>query len=284
MRSLRYSLCDVFTAQPLTGNALAVFTGAAGVGDATLQAIAREMNLSETVFVLPPEGEGQAKLRIFTPRRELPFAGHPIIGAAAVIGRTLTVDVLTLETGKGLVPVRLDREGPEVRSARMLQPVPTIAPFDRTDALVEALGLPAAPILPVEVYDNGPRHVLVGVDGPDTVRALEPDMGRLARLHDGTVAVFARSGDGLLSRVFVPELGVPEDPATGSAAGPTAWHAVRHGWLAEGRFVEIAQGEMIGRPSRLRARVEQGDAGPRIEVEGEVVIVGRGELRLPIFD
>lgn len=282
MRSLRYTLCDVFTAQPLTGNALAVFTGVEGLSDRSLQAIAREMNLSETVFVYRPESTGQAKLRIFTPQSELPFAGHPIVGAAAVIGRTITVDVLTLETGKGLIPVRLGREGAEVRSARMLQPTPTIEAPD-AGAVLSALGVERA-VLPVELYDNGPRHILVALAGVDPLRALKPDFGRLAAAHGGTVAVFARSGDGLEARVFVPELGVPEDPATGSAAGPIALHAVRHGWVDDGAFVEIAQGEAVGRPSRLLARATHAGADrAEVEVEGEVVVVGRGELRLPIL-
>lgn len=284
MRTLRYTLCDVFTGRPLTGNALAVYTGVVGLTDATLLAIAREMNLSETVFVLPPRvPSAQAWLRIFTPGREIPFAGHPVLGAAAVIGRSVTVDVLTLETGAGLVPVALDREGPEVRSGRMLQPVPSIEPFPAAEHLLSALGGPS-PALPIELYDNGPRHVLVALDEPDDVRRLRPDMGRLAEVHDGTVAVFAREVSGLFARVFAPALGVPEDPATGSAAGPIALHAVRHGWASSNRFVEIAQGDGLARPSRLLARVTVPEDGPKqVEVEGEVVLVGRGELRLPIL-
>lgn len=281
MRSLRYTLCDVFTAHPLTGNALAVFTGAQGLSDRTLQAIAREMNLSETVFVFPPESTGQAKLRIFTPREELPFAGHPIIGAASVIGRTITVDVLTLETGKGLVPVRLGREGAEVRSARMLQPNPSVEAFDGAEVLA-ALGVAEA-ALPIELYDNGPRHVLVALSDVEVLRGLQPDFGRLAAAHGGSVSVFARSGSGFEARVFVPGLGVPEDPATGSAAGPLAYHAVRHGWAEEGKMVEIAQGEAIQRPSRLMAQISRPEGELQVEVEGDVVIVGRGELKLPIF-
>lgn len=281
MRSLRYTLCDVFTSQPLTGNALAVFTGAQGLTDATYQAIAREMNLSETVFVLPSSlPEAQARLRIFTPGRELPFAGHPIIGAAAVIGRTITVDVLTLETGKGLIPLALGREGAEVRSARMLQPTPTAEPFARSDELLAALGVEKV-ALPVTLYDNGPQHVMVALDDVEKVRTLRPDLGRLGAVHDGSTSVFARSGSGFETRVFVPEMGVPEDPATGSAAGPMAVHCVRHGWAKSGDELVISQGEAIQRPSRLLATVTgPGEAPEKVEVEGDVVLVGRGELKL----
>lgn len=285
MRSLRYTLCDVFTSTPLTGNALAVFTGAEGLTDQTLQSIAREMNLSETVFVYRSDmPEAQAKLRIFTPSRELPFAGHPVVGAAAVIGRTITVDVLTLETGKGLVPLALGREGAEVRSARMLQPLPTREAFGHVDDLLGALGVEAA-ALPVELYDNGPRHVMVALDDVENLRNLRPDMGRLSAVHDQTTAVFARSGTGLEARVFAPEVGVSEDPATGSAAGPLALHAVRHGWARAQEQIEIAQGLQIDRPSLLRAWITMGpnDAPEKVEVEGDVVLVGKGELKLPIF-
>jgi trans-2,3-dihydro-3-hydroxyanthranilate isomerase len=165
----------------------------------------------------------------------------------------------------------------------MLQPRPKIEAFPRGAEVLEALGLEAAS-LPVELYDNGPRHVLVALDDVERLRALRPDLGRLARAHEGTIAVFAPCGRGLEARVFVPALGVSEDPATGSAAGPLALHAARHGWAGAGEFVEIAQGEAIGRPSRLLARVTGPvDAPETVEVEGDVVIVGRGELRLPIF-
>lgn len=285
MRALRYTLCDVFTSTPLAGNALAVFTGAEGLTDRTLQSIAREMNLSETVFVFRSDHpEAQAKLRIFTPNEELPFAGHPVVGAAAVIGRTITFDVLTLETGKGLVPLALGREGADVRSARMLQPLPSQEDFPAAPAMLSALGVETA-ALPVELYDNGPRHVMVALNDVEELRKLQPDMGRLAAVHDHTTAVFARSGSGFEARVFVPSLGVPEDPATGSAAGPLALHAVRHGWAQAGEQIEIAQGLEIKRPSRLLAWISLSSEGAveKVEVEGDVVLVGKGELRLPIF-
>ena len=281
MRHLRYTLCDVFSAEPLAGNALAVFTGVSGLPKTALQAIAREMNLSETVFLFPPEADGQAKLRIFTPRQELPFAGHPILGAAAVIGRTVTVDTLSLETGAGTIPIALGREGPNVRSGRMIQPNPSIETFADAEALTDALGS-TPPALPIELYDNGPRHVLVALDSLENLRSLRPNLSGVARIHGGSVCVFARRPGGFEARVFVPGLGVPEDPATGSAAGPLALHAVRHGWAEPDRFLEIDQGQAIERPSRLRARITgSGSAPERVEVEGEVIIVGRGELRLP---
>lgn len=280
MRTLRYTLADVFTDRPLTGNPLAVFTGAGDLPDATLQAIAREMNLSETVFVYPPAGAGQARLRIFTPTTELPFAGHPVLGAAGVIGRSVQIDPISLETGAGLITVKVEREGADVRSAAMWVPVPEISPVEPA-AILAALGIEQAS-LPVERYDLGPSHVVVAVDEEETVRGLKPDFARLAAAHSGGIAVIVRSGDGIEARVFAPGAGVNEDPATGSAAGPIALHACRHGWFEFGKTIEIAQGEAISRPSRLFATAEGGpEACTGIEVSGGVVLVGRGELRLP---
>lgn len=281
MRTLRYTLCDVFTDRPLTGNALAVFTGAGDLPDATLQAIAREMNLSETVFVYPPSAGGHVRLRIFTPKVELPFAGHPVLGAAGVIGRSVQTNPIDLETGAGVIQVLVEREGADVREARMRPPVPEISLWEKPDALLAALGVEKAS-LPIELYEQGPRHVLVALEEVATLRGLTPDSRALAALHEGGILAFARSGDGFEARSFAPGAGVDEDPATGSAAGPLALHACRHGWAEFGKTVEIAQGEALQRPSRLFATAE-GDASrcTGLEVGGGVVVIGRGELRLP---
>lgn len=281
MHTLRYTLCDVFTDRPLTGNALAVFTGAGDLPTTTLQAVAREMNLSETVFVFPPSAGGQARLRIFTPSVELPFAGHPIIGAAGVIGRSVQTNPVELETEAGVIPVFVDRQGADVRGAKMRVPVPEITPYAETEALLGALGVSQVS-LPVEHYDLGPKHIVVALDSEAAVEALSPDHNRLAALHKGGVAVYAKSGDGLLTRNFAPGVGVNEDPATGSAAGPVALHACRHAGLAFGAEIQIAQGESIQRPSMLYATAEgSAERCTGLEVGGGVVIIGRGELKLP---
>lgn len=281
MKTVRYTLCDVFTSQPLTGNALAVFTSPYLLKDEQYQAIAREMNLSETTFVLPPESTGQARIRIFTPNHELPFAGHPILGSAVVIGRTISVDVLHLETGKGIVPVALNREGAHVRGGFMSQPLPTFEAWTQSEALLSALGIENKPSLPIEVYDNGPRHVVVAVEDIE-LGSLRPNLAEVERLHHGPVAVITRGKEGFEARVFVPAFGIPEDPATGSAAGAIAVHAIRHGWAVAGQDINITQGVHIGRPSKLVARVT-GDRKKieMVEVGGDVVVIGRGELSLP---
>src|SRR5262245_43847159 len=131
MRPLRYVVCDVFTDRALTGNQLAVFTDARDLDDALMQALAREMNFAESTFVLPAAAGGHARIRIFTPRVEVPFAGHPTLGTAFVVGEATQLRDVVLETGAGLVPVRLEREGAQVRFGWMTQPVPQIAPFAR---------------------------------------------------------------------------------------------------------------------------------------------------------
>ncbi len=285
MRSYRYVVVDVFTDRALAGNALAVFTDARGLDAGELQALARELNLSESVFVLPREADGQARLRIFTPSREVPFAGHPVLGAAFVIGAAVQLDVIALETGQGLVPVRLTREGARVTFGWMTQPRPTEVPFDQTPSLLGALGVDRVE-LPVRVYDNGLRHALVAVADRATVAGLAPDLAALARLPVTCVSVFAGGGAAYKSRTFAPAGGVAEDPATGSAAGPIAAHLLRHGRLAPGATIEIEQGAEVGRPSRLHARAE-GAIGngaaedvTRVEVGGAAVVVARGEFRL----
>src|ERR671930_2660495 len=141
MRNLRYVLADVFTDRPLAGNQLAVFTDGRDVDEETMQAIARELNLSETVFVLPPSEGGHARIRIFTPVMELPFAGHPVLGSAFVLGAPLQLGEIRLETGSGVVPVALRREGARIVFGRMQQPIPEWEPYAEAEALQEVLGV-----------------------------------------------------------------------------------------------------------------------------------------------
>ena len=282
MATFRYVLVDVFTDTPLAGNALAVFTDAREIPEEVLQPLAREMNLSETVFTYTPEGDGHARIRIFTPTVELPFAGHPTLGSAFVLGGPLQLTEIQLETGSGVVPVRLEREGARIVFGRMEQPLPTVEPYAEADTLLEALGVERSE-LPVEVYDNGMGHVYVTLSSEEEVATLKPDLSRLtdlpARLGINTIA---GTGSRWKTRMFAPGGGVPEDPATGSAAGPLAVHLARHGRIGYGDEIEISQGAEIGRPSTLNARVEGStDKLESVEVGGSAVIVARGEFRLP---
>jgi trans-2,3-dihydro-3-hydroxyanthranilate isomerase len=278
----RYVVADVFTDRPLAGNQLAVFTDARDIPEELLQPLARELNYSETVFVLPKEGEGHARIRIFTPTTEIPFAGHPTLGTAFVLAAPLQLDELRLETGAGLIPVKLEREEGRISFGRMEQPIPTVEAYADEASLLEALGVERSE-LPVEVYDNGLRHVYVALPSEEAVATLKPDLGSLAELPAVLgINCFAGAGSRWKTRMFAPGDGVPEDPATGSAAGPLALHLARHGRIEFGDQIEISQGAEIGRPSTLHARVDgSAERVERVEVGGSAVIVARGEFRLP---
>ncbi|MBX5474316.1 MAG: PhzF family phenazine biosynthesis protein [Thermoleophilia bacterium] len=280
MPSFRYVVCDVFTDVPLAGNQLAVFTDARDIPEHRLQALAREINYSETTFVYPPEAGGHVRMRIFTPEREVPFAGHPTLGTAFVLGGPLQLAEIRIETGRGIVPVRLEREGARIVFGRMEQPLPGIEELDRAEELLAALGVEGSQ-LPVRLYDNGIRHVFVALDSEEEVAALRPDRARLLALGEIAVSCFAGEGRRFKTRMFAPALGVDEDPATGSAAGPLALHLALAGRIAWGEEIEISQGAEVGRPSTLYARAEGADgAAERIEVGGAAVVVARGEFQI----
>jgi trans-2,3-dihydro-3-hydroxyanthranilate isomerase len=277
---LRYVIADVFTERPLEGNQLAVFTDARETGDDLMQALALELGFSETVFVLGPEGEGDVRIRIFTPRTELPFAGHPVLGTAFVLAAPLQRDVIRLETGAGTVPVELDRdESGTIVFGRMQQPLPTVEPYADVGPLFRALGVEGSR-LPVDTYDNGIRHTYVTLESPAEVAALRPDFAALAEL--GVYAnCFASAGASWKTRMFAPADGVAEDPATGSAAGPLACHVCRHDLVEWGEWIEISQGAELGRPSTLFARADGRDGSiDRVFCGGRAVVVARGEFRL----
>jgi trans-2,3-dihydro-3-hydroxyanthranilate isomerase len=279
--TFRYVVCDVFTDTPLAGNQLAVFTNAREIPEDRLQALAREINFSETVFVYPADGDADVRIRIFTPGVEVPFAGHPTLGAAFVLGAPLQLEVIRLQTGQGVVPVWLEREGARIVFGRMEQPVPTIEPYAEEAALLAALGVRRSE-LPVDVYDNGLHHVFVTLGSEEEVAALRPDFGRLAVVDEVLgVNTIAGSGSRWKTRMFIPTGGIAEDPATGSAAGPLALHLARYGRIGFGEEIEITQGVEIGRPSTLYARVDgSAEQVERVEVGGSAVVVARGEFRL----
>jgi trans-2,3-dihydro-3-hydroxyanthranilate isomerase len=273
-----YVIADAFTSTPLEGNPVVVFLDATGLSAEHMQRIAREMNLSETTFVLPAENGGDARIRIFTPVNELPFAGHPMLGTAFVLGESTTADQIVVETGMGPVPVDFDREDGHIVVARMRQPIPRWELYDRADHLLGALGVPGAG-LPVEAYRNGPRHVLVALDGERELERVTPDIRALAELTDMAAICFAGSGSNWTMRMFSPAYGVVEDAATGSAAGPVAIHLARHGVVEWGRPLTIRQGAQVGRPSTLHVQVEgTAEQVDVVEVGGAAVIIGRGTL------
>ncbi len=301
-----YAIADVFTENPLEGNPVAVFFDADDIPAARMQRIAREMNLSETTFVLPARRGGDARVRIFTPVNELPFAGHPTLGTAIVLDEFRTAgpsdrpgrsNRIRLETAMGIIPFDFERSDGRATSARMRQPIPVWELYEQADELLAALGLPSSS-LPVESYRNGPRHVFVGLDSVAALSRVEPDLRALAKLPDMAVNCFAGSGSNYRMRMFSPAYGVAEDAATGSAAGPAALHLLRHGLVSFGQWIELVQGVEIGRPSIMRARVVGSPGEGRdeavlieagqietgqieaIEVSGCAVVVARGMLRV----
>ena len=280
MPAFRYVVADVFTDRPLAGNQLAVFTDARDIPQELLQPLAREMNFSETAFVYPGGDDAHVGIRIFTPAEELRFAGHPTLGAAFVLGGPLQLTEIRIATAAGVVPVALERDGPRIVFGRMAQPLPTWHPFEPADELLAAAAVERSE-LPVEVYDNGMQHAYVCLRSPEDVAALEPELRLLRKLGRVGLNFFAADGSRWKTRMFAPGTGVDEDPATGSAAGPLAVHLARHGRIAFGEEIVIAQGAELGRPSTLYARaVGSPDRLERVEVGGSAVVVARGEFGL----
>jgi trans-2,3-dihydro-3-hydroxyanthranilate isomerase len=280
-----FFVADVFTGTPLEGNQLGIFPDGRGLDSDLMLKTTRELKFSESVFFLPPDDpEADVWVRIFTPVGEIPFAGHPTLGSAwllcDILGKQgMGRQTVTLRTGAGLVPVELERDADTITFARMSQPIPVCEPYDQTADLLAALGT-AEYGLPVETYVNGPRNVYVEIPTEAALDKLEPDMQALARLPVN-VTCYTKTVSGWSSRMFAPALGVPEDPATGSAAGPLAVHLARHGRIAFGEEIEIRQGAQINRPSVLYARAEgTADAVERVLVGGRAVVVARGEYRL----
>jgi trans-2,3-dihydro-3-hydroxyanthranilate isomerase len=297
VRTLRYVHVDVFTTQPLEGNPLAVFPAAGGLDDATMQRIARELNLSETTFVFPPADPAHtARVRIFTPQSELAFAGHPTLGTAYVLRTERGGEAFTLEENVGPVAVRVEQLGDETRFWLTTPPIAFGARLD-PGAVARALGLDAADLLPgapPEVAGAGSPMAFVAVRDRGAVdravydarvlRAAEPDVPSTGTFLFTPDAPAATGVDGVYARMFAPENGITEDPATGSATGPLAAYMIRHGLLsgAGGTRLLSEQGTKMGRRSLLHVLVHVDAAGAtRIEVGGAVAPLARGELTLP---
>lgn len=294
---------DVFTDRPLAGNALAVLPDAGGLTDDAMQRVAREFDLSETVFVLPGP-EGRPRLRIFTPARELPMAGHPTIGAAFALDRRgrLHGDRATVELGIGPVALDLERAG-DGRLLRvwMDQARPRrLATLDDRPGVARALGLDVAdlaPRAPLEVWSAGVPYLVVALRDLDALGRARLTLERLGPSidpdHRAVLAFVAGEGGGSpRCRVFGEAVGVVEDPGTGSAHGPLGAYLVRHGLVeappAGGTTVlQSRQGVEMGRPSTLHLRLralpagvarEEGRADVAVEVGGAAVPVLEGRL------
>lgn len=287
MAAHRYTLLDVFTATPLTGNGLAVVHDADDLDEATMRAFARETRLSETTFVQSPtDAAADYRVRIWTVERELPFAGHPSLGTAVAVARAEGVRGATRyvqETGAGLQPIDVRLDG-ERATASMLQEPAVHGPELPRTAILDAIGLTpehADRALPPQVVSTGLPQLIVPLRDADALARARPDLGAIEALlapHAAVVlyAVVCDPAAGRARARSFATAGVGEDPATGSAAGPLcAYLAARTGATE----VTIEQGTEMGRPSRLHAAME----GDRPRVSGDAVVVVDGTAHLPSY-
>lgn len=302
MRRLHYHLVDVFTDRAFGGNPLAVFTNGRGLATETMQAIAKEFNLSETTFVLPPvDQRNDWRVRIFTPGRELPMAGHPTVGTSFVLAREHLIrrhpeeTTITLEEGVGPVPVRIEFKDGEPSFAEMSQPLPTFGPrLSDARTIARMLSLDRRDLdesLPFEVVSCGVPFLYVPLRSLDAARRALPRADLLESALGGVVPpevfLFTREveheGSTVHSRMFAPGLGVAEDPATGGASGPLGCYLVRYGLVACDTSAEIVseQGIEMGRPSFIKIRIERdGDRINAVKVGGECHFMGEGFIEI----
>jgi trans-2,3-dihydro-3-hydroxyanthranilate isomerase len=309
MRSYRYLQFDVFTGHLFSGNQLAVFPDGRGLPSETMQAIAKEMNFSETTFVLPAERpDTDVRMRIFTPGSELPMAGHPTIGTTFALARTGLItrelDRFVFDLGIGPVPVSLIWRGDDLSFAWMTQLNPTFGPpIDDVHGAAATLSLPADAILrsglPVQVVSCGVPSLLVplatrrDVDDASLDRAALNAFVKKVDTRLDCVFLFSpepfdsaqgrRAGDDVTaySRMFAPELALGEDPATGGASGPLGCYLVRHGVVTadRARAMLSLQGVKMGRPSRVHISVGiDGGEITSVRVGGDAVLAGEGVL------
>ena len=324
--TIRYLHYDVFTTTPLAGNALAVFLDGRGLDTARMQRIAREMNFSESTFILPAErGDTDVRMRIFTPGVEMPMAGHPTVGSTFALAESGTIaagrERFVFGLNVGPTPVDLAWKDGGLDFVWMTQGTPAVGvTIDDPGVVAAALNLDQDAVLtstPIQEVSCGVPYLIVPLRDIAAVDRAAVDAASLRRPHEatgvdlplylfamtegesrlldevGADAVERRAPTGsrpaspapaVYARMFAPGLGVAEDPATGSAAGPLGAYLVRHGLVAAADTapVVITQGVTMGRPSRLYVEVSAtaADAISRVRVGGQAVLVGRGELIL----
>lgn len=293
-----YYLVDVFTQEKFGGNPLAVFTDARTIPEAMMQRIAKELNLSETTFVLPPRHvENDFHVRIFTPAAEMPMAGHPTIGTAFVLAQvgqiliTQPEQQIIFEEGVGPIPVTLSLRPNQSLMITMQQPLPEFGPIlENRAALAEMLSLHPDDLdsrYPVQVVSCGVPFTYIPLKNLAAVAAakLRLDLweGLLATTPAPKVFVFTSEtvhpSSQVHSRMFAPSLGITEDPATGAAGGPLGAYLVKYGWVAAEPTAQIIgeQGFEMGRPSFIHISITQrGGEISRVLVGGESVAVGEG--------
>jgi trans-2,3-dihydro-3-hydroxyanthranilate isomerase len=300
-RSYRYLHYDVFTDHLFSGNQLAVFLDGRGLSTESMQAIAKEMNFSESTFMFPPERAGaDIGMRIFTVGEELPTAGHPTIGSTFALARSGVIESprqnFVFGCGIGNVPVSLSWNGADLAFVWMSQGLPTFGdPLPDPARVAAALSLPPAAVAgtgqPVQVVSCGVPFLFVplttrsAVDSAVVNRAGLDEMFRAANTNAHGVFVFsAQPGSDratVYSRMFAPDIGIVEDPATGIASGPLGCYLVRHKVVAADKAEAILslQGAKMGRPSHVHIAIGvQGGEVTSVRVGGEAVLAGEGTL------
>jgi len=305
MRKLRYHLVDVFTNRQFGGNPLAVFTNGRGVSIETMGAIAKELNLSETTFVLPPEdASNDYRVRIFTPGQELPMAGHPTVGTTFVLAREHMIErgadggatEIKLEEGVGTIPVRIEWRDGAAGFIEMRQPLPTFGSrIENVEAVAEMLSIERSEIaetnLPLEIVSCGVPFLYVPVKSLRAVQGIKFRVdvweSKLKDIVPPEVFVFTRevefADSTVHSRMFAPAMGIYEDPATGGASGPLGCYLVQHGVIACDGEVEFTseQGIEMGRPSFIKIKIaREGEKITDVRVGGECRFMGEGYLEI----
>ena len=302
-RTFRYLHLDVFTDHVLSGNQLAVFPDARGLDSAAMQAVALEMAFSETTFVLPAtDRETDFRVRIFTPRSEIPMAGHPTIGTTFALAHEAAIAPgsmgITLGLGVGPTPVSLEWNAKRLHFAWMTQPLPEFGPAPpNVDQMAAALRVAETDIrdckLPVHVVSCAVPFLFVPLASRDAVNSAELDRAALLRfcasagIEELPVFLFSlqTAGDDAIafSRMFAPGFGIPEDPATGGASGPLGCYLVHHNVVSAERAANMIslQGVKMGRPSRVHISIAAvGGAIIDVRVGGQAVLVGEGTISI----
>ncbi len=301
---LPFYQADVFTSEPFGGNPLAVFPESEGLTEREFQQIAREMNLSETVFVLPPtDPRASAKIRIFTPSQEIPFAGHPILGTFFILGTlkrlqlTEPITQVFYECHLGVFPLDIVVLRGNIEQVMMSQPAPefieTITQVEFLYDLAKALGVQKSVLMdsmfPVELVSTGLPVLIVPVRTLTAVKSMKVNHSAILDCCDRVgaqgIMVFTtmtvEENAGVHTRMFAEPIGIPEDPATGSASGALGAYLVKNGVVEIGPTTEVVmeQGYEIDRPSRILVQVfSDDDMIKTIKVGGQVVMVAEGKI------
>lgn len=303
MLEQHYYLVDVFTEQAFGGNQLAVFIDGQGLSGQLMQTIAKELNLSETVFVLPPEDDkNHFRLRIFTPAIELPMAGHPTVGTAFVLARAGLLDLaangktdVRFEENVGVIPVSINAQAGIPGMVNMTQPLPEFGPtFDDRQTIADLLSITVDGLhhdYPAQVVSTGVPFLFIPIKDLATIAKLKVRQDVwIQHIKDFAAPhLFAftleteHESSTVHSRMFAPAMGIAEDPATGAASGPLGCYLVRHGITGgDGQTIIISeQGYEMGRPSLIHIEINRtGKQITGVTIGGHSVYIGEGNIHL----